>query len=123
MDAADPRVFFHLVKRIGPAIEDLDCVSAERDAPDQRAGARLDPGLALDLLVFGPQRIPGGPPIFAILEAVNGRLIGAAQSYRSGDYRFQHRLQIERRAADDLEHIAGRGLVFERFFEIARTLA
>jgi hypothetical protein len=30
-------------------------------------------------------------------------------------------LQIEGRAADDLEHVAGRGLVFERFFEIARA--
>jgi hypothetical protein len=25
------------------------------------------------------------------------------------------------RAADDVEHLAGRGLVFERFFEVARA--
>jgi len=30
-------------------------------------------------------------------------------------------LHIGGRAADDLEHVAGRGLVFERFFEIARA--
>jgi maltooligosyltrehalose synthase len=30
---------------------------------------------------------------------------------------------MERRAADDLENVAGRSLVFERFFEIARALA
>ena len=38
--------------------------------------------------------------------------------------RVEHRLQIDRRAADDLEHVAGRGLVFERFvqFALARLL-
>src|ERR1700730_17831463 len=39
------------------------------------------------------------------------------------DERNEHRLQIESRAADDLEHIASRSLVFERFFEIAGALA
>jgi hypothetical protein len=39
------------------------------------------------------------------------------------DQRVQHRLQIEGRAADDLQDIACRSLVFERFFEIARALA
>ena len=38
------------------------------------------------------------------------------------DDRIEHRLQIEGRAADDLEHIAGCSLVFERFFEIMRAL-
>ena len=31
-------------------------------------------------------------------------------------------MQVEGRAADDLEHIAGRGLVFERFLEVAGAL-
>jgi len=30
-------------------------------------------------------------------------------------------LQIEGRAADDLQDIAGRGLIFQRFFEVARA--
>jgi hypothetical protein len=30
-------------------------------------------------------------------------------------------LHIGSRAADDVEHVAGRGLVFERFFEVARA--
>jgi hypothetical protein len=37
------------------------------------------------------------------------------------DHCVQHRLHIGGRAADDLEHVAGRGLVFERFFEVARA--
>jgi hypothetical protein len=32
-------------------------------------------------------------------------------------------LKIDGRTADDLEHVAGRGLVFERLFKIGGTLA
>src|SRR3984893_14508717 len=51
------------------------------------------------------------------------RHLRTAQPRCGLDQCIQHRLQIECRAADDLEHIARRGLVFERFFEIARALA
>ena len=47
--------------------------------------------------------------------------IGAAKPDGRFDYCVQHRLHIGGRAADDLEHVAGRGLVFERFFKIARA--
>jgi len=47
--------------------------------------------------------------------------IGAAKPGGRFGYCVQHRLHIGGRAANDAEHIAGRGLVFERFFEVART--
>jgi hypothetical protein len=31
-------------------------------------------------------------------------------------------MQIKSRAADDLEHVAGRGLIFERLLEVASAL-
>jgi hypothetical protein len=34
----------------------------------------------------------------------------------------EHRLQIEGRAADDRQHVAGRGMVFERFLELPGAL-
>ena len=43
---------------------------------------------------------------------------GAAEFDRGGDQRIEHRLQIERRAADDLQHVGGRGLQLQRFLEI-----
>jgi hypothetical protein len=49
--------------------------------------------------------------------------VAAAQPRRRRDHRVEHRLQVERRTADNLEHVAGRGLVFERFFEVACALA
>ena len=47
--------------------------------------------------------------------------IGAAKPGGRFDHCIHHRLHIGGRAADDVEHIAGRGLVFERFFEVARA--
>jgi hypothetical protein len=49
--------------------------------------------------------------------------LGVAQA-RGGLYqRVEDRLQLEGRAADDLEHVAGCCLVFERFLEVVRSLA
>ena len=40
---------------------------------------------------------------------------------RPSDQRVEHGLQIERRAADDLQHVGGRGLLLQRLGEIARA--
>jgi len=45
--------------------------------------------------------------------------LGAAKQGGRFDHCVQYRLHISGRAADDLEHVAGRGLIFERFFEVA----
>ena len=44
----------------------------------------------------------------------NGGLVGIAKPGRRFNERLEHRLQIEGRAADDLEHVGGRGLLLER---------
>ncbi len=44
-------------------------------------------------------------------------LVGIAQPRCRLDNRIEHRLQIECRAADDLQHVAGRGLIFQRFLK------
>ena len=46
------------------------------------------------------------------------RIIGFAQPRRRLDQRVEHRLQIEGRAADDLEHVGGGGLLLQRFGQI-----
>ena len=53
-------------------------------------------------------------PYHIALAADDHGLIGVAKPGGGLDHRIQHRLQIEGRAADDLQHVAGRGLVFER---------
>ena len=41
-----------------------------------------------------------------------------AQPRRRLDQRVEHRLQIEGRAADDLEHVGGGGLLLQRFAQL-----
>ena len=123
MNAADAGVVLGFVTRIGPAVEDVDRSSLRCGAADQGPGAGSDPHLALDALVVGGQGLAGGPAVFAIHVAVDDRLVRAAQADRGRDHGLQYRFEVESRARDDLEHVADRGLVFERFFEIARACA
>ena len=53
---------------------------------------------------------PPGIEDVAIANA-NGPAPAAAQSHGGGEQRVEHRIQIERRAADDLQHVGGRGLL------------
>ena len=53
-----------------------------------------------------------------IPEANDGSLVRAAKLRRRFDERLKHGLQIERRTADDLEHVGGRGLLLQRFAQV-----
>ena len=54
--------------------------------------------------------------------SVDLSLVGLGQPSRKLDQRIKYRLQVERRAADDLEHICGSGLLFQRFGEVGCAL-
>ena len=45
---------------------------------------------------------------------MDGGAIGLAKPRRRLDQRIEHRLQIESRAADDLEHVGGGGLLLQQ---------
>ena len=47
---------------------------------------------------------------------------GIAQARSRLDQGVEYRLQIEGRAADNLEHVSGGGLLLQRFAQILRTL-
>jgi len=70
---------------------------------------------------FGQQRKARRHSIRLAAASGKQRQFGVAQPRRSFGQRVEHRLQIKGRAADDLQHFARRGLVFERFFEVARA--
>ena len=48
-------------------------------------------------------------------------MFGLAETRRRLDDGVEHRLQLAGRAADDVEHVAGRGLVLERLRQLARA--
>ena len=47
------------------------------------------------------------------------RVLGLAKRVRRLDDRVEHRLQVDRRAADDLQDLGGRGLLLQRLGQLA----
>ena len=47
------------------------------------------------------------------------RVVRIAQPRRRFDQRIEHRLEVEGRAADHLEHVGGGGLLFPRLVQLA----
>src|SRR5262249_37104245 len=92
----------------GSPIEDRSA----RDCPsDQGEGLRADRTMMSDEKKPGAVRTP------------NGRVVGAAQLPPGLDQRFQHRLQIEGGATEDLEHVGGGRLLFQRDGKLGSTLS
>ena len=60
----------------------------------------------------------GRPSIFAVLVTIDRRLVRVTQTSGRGHHGLEHGIKIERRAADDLQNLAGRGLIFQRFLKI-----
>ena len=49
------------------------------------------------------------------------RLVGAAEARHRLYQRIENRLEVDRRAADDLEHVGGRGLLLKRLVTFPRS--
>jgi hypothetical protein len=60
--------------------------------------------------------------VFVAFAPIEDCVIGTAQPYCSNQHRPQYRFEIEGRPADDLQHIADRGLIFERLLQIVGAL-
>ena len=94
--------------------------------PAAGGGCRLVSGLSLREAkgLRNYVRISGfKSKLIAVPQMDHRQLRVAAQlSWRTGGRkRVEHGLQIEGRAADDLQHVGGRGLLLQRFREIARA--
>src|SRR5215469_368536 len=92
----------------GSPIEDRSA----RDCPADQGEA-----LRTDRTTMGDEEKPGA------VRTPNGRVVGAAQLPRGLDQRFQHLLQIEGGATEDLEHVGGGGLLFQRDRKLGSTFS
>jgi hypothetical protein len=94
----------------------------ERRTPDER----LRPGLycrsLLDFAIGRRQPETDGKAVDIVFLKKDADLFGRTQSRRGFCNELQYLLQIENRPADNLEHIARCGLVFERCFEFVGAL-
>src|ERR1700730_4816730 len=101
----------------------MDNLAIERHAPGHGIAAGLEHAPAQHLKNIASRGGRRDITIDLACSQGDAGVVSAAKASSSLDNSIQHRLQIEGRAADDLQYIAGRGLVFERFLEIARALA
>ena len=107
--------------RIGSIIFQVNYLSVQQNPPDNgvASGRERQPAhkrVSLRFVAEGCRH----PICLPVTGDDMGRLRDAKP--RGGfDQRVKHRLQIEGRAADDLQHVAGRGLVFQRFLKIGRA--
>jgi hypothetical protein len=114
----------HRPVRVGADVRDLHDPAFERHPP----GHAVATGDKCSLAQGRPQLGVNSAHIVVRHSAVDLAIadknrcgITVAKPARRFGHRVQHRLYIGRRAADDVEHLTGRGLVFERFFEVARA--
>ncbi len=73
-------------------------------------------------LKFGREPVIRRHPVDIADATVHQGHLGLTQPRGGFDQRIEHRLQVEGRAADDLQHIADRGLVFERLLQVLGAL-
>ncbi|MGB9384063.1 MAG: hypothetical protein WCB50_04620, partial [Pseudolabrys sp.] len=62
----------------------------------------------------------GGAEAFALTEK-HDAIAGITNARRVLQHRLEDRFKLAGRAADNLEHVSGRGLLLERFGQVARA--
>src|SRR5262249_7959832 len=97
---------------------DMNGPSFEQDSPSHRCSSRLQPLLMHGLLPLGC--------VSMACREMEGRASGApdacsfrfAQPHSRLGKRIEHALQVECRAANDLEHVGGGRLLLQRFAQL-----
>ena len=103
------------VVRIVQNIGDLDDFARKRRSSGHRASARFEPDRFHKFMVIGRHAVAGGMLIRGTFQPMDRGYVGFAQPRRRLDQCIEHRLEVEGRAADGLEHVGGGGLLLERF--------
>src|SRR5262245_9483154 len=116
--AADLRSFLQGVFRIGQNIGDLDDASFLQDTTEDRSAPGWDSMLFHERLVFGRITVKGNLPEGIDIRACDADHVRLTQARGGLDQRLEHNFEVEGRAADDLEYIAGSGLLLQAFAEL-----
>src|SRR5262249_29363193 len=120
--AADFRAFFELIFRIGEHIENLHRLTLRRGSPGDRATACRNRMSRHELVEFAGIAIARNLSVLFALCPIKRCHLSCAKASRRLDQRIEHRLQIEGRTADDLEHVCGGSLLLQRLAELLRAL-
>ena len=114
MKSADFLKWAERVFRIGRGIDDMNRAKFQQNAPDQTSTSRFEPQLSLFILVSSRQPVSRIDLKKSFISwTSNSRQIGLTQSSGRLDECIEHGLQIEGRAADDLEYVGGSRLLLQ----------
>src|SRR5262245_19624788 len=97
----------------------MNGLALEYDSAGDRTAIRPERMLFHVLLLLRGKAVARDMMVGAVKP--DGSPIRAAKACRRLGERVEHRLQIESRAADDLEHVGGGSLLLQRFGELARA--
>ena len=86
--------------------------------PSHRPAFRLDRDIPDIVDEFRREAVRLGAKEHAVLLASDRGLVRIAKAGGRFDQRLQHRPEVEGRAADDLEHVGGGGLLLQRFAQL-----
>ncbi len=103
---------------IGHGVVDVDDASLEEGPARRRLPAGTVRVSLHDVDELGGLPVRDRHAIDVPFLAVDEPLVRAAEPHRALDEARQHRLEVEGRAADDLEDLAGRRLLLERLGEV-----
>ncbi len=108
--------------RVGQNVMDVNGAGLQHGSADHRRAIDLHAKRQQVGEVFGLEA-PGRDGLEDIApQAGDHRLVRPAKSSGELDQRIEHRLEIERRAADHLEHLGGGGLLLQRVGEVVGAL-
>ena len=122
-DVANRNRLGHRVVRVCGDIGNVEHLTFERGSTSHRSAIDGEYPVPQGGLVLGRKGDARHRPVDLAVAGGKMSVFGATEPRRGIDERVENRLQIECRAADDFQHVAGRGLAFEQFLQIARAFA
>src|SRR3984893_19133765 len=96
----------------------MNCFAFERSSPDRGSAPWRERMTVVILPDPGRKAVIRGAPVDGALTAKHNSPFCVAKLRCRLNQRIKHGLQIESRAADDLEHVGGGGLPLQRFAQL-----
>src|SRR5262245_4362834 len=109
----------HVVLGISQAIRQVNRFSLNRSSADQRAASRSYRMLKEVFDIVGPDVVGPHQVVFAVLQLEEKGMFRLAQASRCLQDGINYCLQLVGRARNDVEHVADRSLIVERFLDLA----
>ena len=104
---------------VGQNVEDMNDFAFKQDPPGYRSTVNSGWVTCEELGVFTREPVARFEVVSFALQSTYGNRVRLAQPRRQFDQSIEHRLQVEGRTADDLEHVGGRGLPLQRLVQLA----